>query len=115
MANTELTPQNITRTGVLVEYTATDQTDWSYFYNDGNIILYAVDDTGTATVTVYTPNTVDGLAIDDLTVTLATSATVGQFIGPFPPSIYNFSDGTVRFIVDDETDITVCAFRLTEG
>ena len=115
MPNTQLVPQDISRTGVVLEQTATDQTDWMYFYNDGNIILFFHDDTGTATVTIYTPNTVDGLAITDLTVTCATHATEGKFVGPFPPSIYNHSDGTVRFLVDLETNITANAFRLVEG
>ena len=115
MAITLLVPQDISRAGVILPETATDETDGHYFYNDGNIILFFHDTAATPTVTIYTPNTVDGLAIADLTEVLVNHATEGTFIGPFPPSVYNYSDGSVRFIVSAEATCTCGAFRMLEG
>lgn len=112
MAITELTVLNISRDSVTDPETASDQTDGHFFYNDGRTILFAKDTANATVVTIYTPNTVDGLAITDRTVTLDVHATTGKFIGPFPPSIYNYSDGTVRFIVDVEAACKIAAFRL---
>ena len=112
MANTELVPQDLSRDGVVMPETATDETDWSYFYNDGNTILFFQETAGPSTVTIYTPGTVDGLAVADRTVVMTLHATKGTFIGPFPPSIYNYSDGTCRFLVSEEDTTTVGAYRL---
>ena len=112
MAITELVPQDISRDSVILPETATDETDGHYFYNDGRTILFFHDTAATPTVTIYTPGTVDGLAVTDRTVVLAIHATEGKFIGPFPPSIYNYSDGTCRFIVSAEATCTCGAFRM---
>ena len=112
MAITELVPVTITRDSVSLPETASDQTDGHFFYNDGRTILWVKDTAATPTITIYTPNTVDGLAITDRTVVLASSATIGYFIGPFPPSIYNYSDGSVRLIVSAEATCTYGCFRM---
>ena len=115
MAITELVPQDISRDVVVLPETATDQTDGHFFYNDGRTILFFKDTAATPTVTIYTPGTVDGLAVTDRTVVLANHATEGKFIGPFPPSIYNYSDGSCRFIVSAEATCTCGAFRMPAG
>jgi hypothetical protein len=112
MAITELVPVTISRDGITDPETASDETDGHFFFNDGRTILFAKDTTNATVVTIYTPRTVDGLAVDDRDVTLDIHATTGKFIGPFPPSIYNYSDGTVRFIVDVEANCAIAAFRL---
>lgn len=112
MAITLLVPQDISRAGVILPETATDSVDGHYFYNDGRTVLFFHDTAATPTVTIYTPGTVDGLAVADRTVVLVNHATAGQFIGPFPPSIYNFADGSCRFIISAAGTCTVGAFRL---
>jgi len=112
MAITELVPVTITRDSVSLPETASDETDGHFFYNDGRTILFIKDTAATPTVTIYTPGTVDGLAVADRTIVLVNHATVGIFVGPFPPSIYNYSDGSVRLIVSAEATCTYGCFRM---
>jgi len=67
---------------------------------------------GDAILTFKTPGTVDGLDIAEMTVTVTASATVGELIGPFPPSIYNQSDGTVHVTPDDHTSLGYVPVRV---
>lgn len=63
-------------------------------FNNGQIIIECQNTiAGARTVTVVTPGTVDSLAIADYVATLPNSSF--NMIGPFPPGIYNATDGTV--------------------
>ena len=116
-ARTDLPVTNIIRTGVgnpgvLV---AGDETDNHSFVNDGRTIISVLVVTGggaTGALTFKTPGTVDGQAIAEQIVTPGLHDTQNTLIGPFPPSIYNQSDGTVHIDLNDETDLTLGAFRL---
>jgi len=85
--------------------------DGHSFENVGREFLQ-VKNTGTEkTVTVQTPGTVDGLAIEELTVTVA--ATTGdKMIGPFPTHVFNQSGGVVYVDFSAVTGVTVAALRL---
>jgi hypothetical protein len=109
---TDLVYQQIKRTGTEVTYDAIDS-DWgNQFQNDGRMFIHVVNATGhDATVTIETPNTVDGLAIADRAV-VVTSAEE-RMIGPFPPNIYNDSDRLVQvsYTVED-VGMTIALLRL---
>jgi hypothetical protein len=65
---------------------------------------------GTLTVTIQTSVTLDGLAVSDLTVTIANGAE--KMIGPFPLQYYNQTDGSVYVDWSTITSVTVAALRL---
>ena len=107
---TDIIRTGVGNPGVLV---AGDEDDNHSFVNDGRTLI-AVLKTGAAAgiLTFKTPGTVDGLAISEQIVTPAVLATSYTLIGPFPPSIYNQSDGTVHVDLDSETTFSLGAFRL---
>ena len=70
--------------------------------NNGRVGLI-LECTAGGTATVVTPNTQDGLAITDLTLT--TTAAKIQLWGPFPPSIYNNASGNMVVTVSANTNL----------
>lgn len=112
MARTTINAQQIVRTGLASALAAVDQPNGNQFANDGMSFLYVKNGSGSPiTVTVGTPGNVDGLAIADLTVSVP--ATTGErMIGPFPPGIYNQSDGNVYVDYSSGTSVTAGVFRL---
>ena len=110
MTRTAITHQQIARTG-LEETLAAANAGGSYFANDGMMFLHVVNGSGAPiTVTVETPGVVDGLAIADQIITVTNAEE--RFIGPFPPGIYNQSDGTVYVDYSAVTDVSVAVLRL---
>ena len=114
MGRVNLPVTNIIRTGVgnpgvLV---AGDETDNHEFVNDGRTIISVLKTGGTCAMTFLTPGTVDEQDIAGQIVTPGVHATQNTLIGPFPPSVYNQSDGTVHIDIDDETTFLLGAFRL---
>jgi len=114
MSDVALAPQRVVRTGLAASYTGSLSTSNTYQVNNsGHMILHfkkssAVD----CVVTVDTPETVDGLAVAQRTVTVP--ATTGdKFIGPFPPGHYN-QPGTnyLEFTLSDVAGLTVAALVL---
>lgn len=83
------------------------------FSNDGRMFLHVKNGSASSvTVTFETPGLVDGfLAIQDASVIVP--AGEERMAGPFPPGIYNQSDGKVyvNYSVYD-TDIDAALFRL---
>ena len=75
------------------------------FSNDGRVFLhFTKTGAGSATITVTSQATVQGLAVANLTVTVP--ATTGDvFMGPFPTSIFNDSSGNVSFTISDTTGL----------
>jgi hypothetical protein len=84
--------------------TAATSSNNYYLPNDGRIVLHAVCGAG-GNLTVVTPNTVDGLAVTDLVNTLV--AAKHYVFGPFPPQIYNDSQGRLLVTVAANTDLFV--------
>ncbi len=110
MARTAISYQQVARTG-LAEALAAANADGHKFSNDGRIILHVVNgDVSPITVTIQTPGTVDDLAVSDRTVTISDES--DKFIGPFPPGIYNQSDGMVYVDFSAVTNVTVSALRV---
>ena len=69
--------------------------DGHKFTNDGRVFLFLIGGTANCEITIQTPNTVDALAIADLVFDIPLGATEYRIMGPFPPSVYNQSDGKV--------------------
>lgn len=110
MARTPVTPTQIARTGIAAALSAAN-VDGHSVPNNGRMFIEIVNGAGSPiTVTIPTPNTVDGQAITDRTV----SVTNGErrLIGPFPPSVYNQSDATIYVDFSDVTTINFGAFYL---
>lgn len=107
MSDVVMTVQAGSRTGVdLTTNKATVVIANNYYMpNDGNTRLYVKNGTGTTcVVTIDTPGTVDGNAISNPTVSIATAKEF--LIGPFPKSIYDDASGRVKFNFDQTVDIT---------
>lgn len=81
------------------------------FANDGKTLARVANGSGgSLTVTIVTPNTVDGgLAIADRTVTVPDGES--RVIGPFPKSSYNDSSGNVTLQFSATTSVTVELFN----
>jgi len=75
------------------------------FANDGNSRLVILNSSSSNTVTIITPNTVDGLSVTDRAYTVASSANV--VVGPFPTSVYNNGSGQVTFTVSQNAEVFV--------
>jgi len=111
MGLTTLTVQEIVRAG-LTPVLAAANTDGSYIPNDGRVFLQVKNTNGAAvTVTIDTPGSVDGNAIANLAVIIPLTSG-DKLIGPFPPAIYNQSDGTIKVTFSAVTDVTIGAFRI---
>lgn len=115
MARTNLTITDVARSTSGVAQPTQDTMDVAngnqLAYNDGRVIV-EVNNSGasTYTFTVQTPGVVDGLAITDLVLSVAAGAT--RLLGPFPPNVYNQSDGTVA--IDPQNVALKCrAYHLT--
>jgi hypothetical protein len=112
VARTALVVTDISRAVNAGTLTAGDDVNEHDFVNDGRTIICALNTGTAATLTFLTPGTVGGLAIADLAVSVPIHATKVALIGPFPPGIYNQSDGKVYVDVDDDTNLSLGAFRL---
>ena len=95
MARTELTVQNISRTGLEPTYSAANVDGHAFNNASGRIFLHILNTGGAAcTVTIVTPITVDGKDVPDQTFSV--QATTGDKLsGPFPAAVYNQVDSTL--------------------
>lgn len=106
MADVTLTVKDVERTGL--DLTAAKTTvvpaNNYFFANDGRTKLYVKNATGsTCTVTVDVPTLVDGQAVTDRTVSVATAK---EFeIGPFPQNWYNDGAGQVKVNFTQAVDV----------
>ena len=109
MARETLAVQEVVRGGLTAGYTAMEASGVA-FANEGRSILHVKNLTGGATLTVVTPNTVDGLAIADRTVTIP--ANTETFVGPFQPGVYNQSTDVVYVDVTTAGSVSIAAIRV---
>ncbi len=112
MADTAEAVQQILPTGL--EATQTGSLSVSNNYqspNVGAVILHIVNGGGSPdTVTIVTNKTIGGLAIAYQTV--AVGAGEERFIGPFPPDLYNNSDGELEWTHSFITSVVQSALHL---
>lgn len=114
MARTALTVTPITRTGTAATLTAAN-VDGHSVANNGRSIYIEVNNggAGAITVTVQTPQQVNGLAVAELAVTL--NAGERKKIGPFPKATFDQSGadaGKVFVDFSDVTSVTCGAFQI---
>lgn len=120
MSVIQLSVQQPSRAGLAAAYTAAgaspllNTADTFQFANSGREILHFKKSGATdCVVTIATPQTVDGLAVADRTVTVpATSGDV--MVGPFPPALYN-TPGTstfAGFTLSNITGLSVAIIRV---
>ena len=110
MAEVRLTPQKLLKAGITPAYTGSLLTANTYMIrNTGRMFLHFKKSAAViANIVIETPVTVDGLAVEELSV--AVPATTGdKMIGPFAPTIFNDGLGDVRFSPDDVDGLTVAA------
>ncbi len=108
---TAITVQEIVVAGITPTYGAADAAG-NTVANDGNVFLHVKNSGVETTLTITTPGTVGGVAIADPTVTIP--ATTGdKMVGPFDPTIFNGSGGTVALAWSQVTGITIAAIKLT--
>ena len=112
MADTAEAVQQVVATGL--EATQTGSLDTANTYqspNDGAVILHIINAGGSDdTVTIVANKTIGGLAVADQTVVV--TAGEERFIGPFPPDIYNNSDGEVEWTHSFITTVTQSALHI---
>lgn len=112
MATNTLTPQSITRDGITPSYATLSTADTNVVVNDGRLVLhFKKDGAGACTVTFVSQATLDGLAVTDPTVSVA-SGTGDVMIGPFSRTTFNNTSGQLVFTIDEATGLTVGAFQL---
>lgn len=119
MARTELTLQTCIRTGLNTSYSAAQADGHAINNVSHKTFIHVVNDNASAcTVTVTTPNTVDGQAIADLTVSVPASEE--RMIGPFPHAVYCKNDSALSIVhavwVDYsvQASVTVAAVKLPD-
>lgn len=112
MSRTTVVPQELSRAGITPTYNAATATDGDAFTNDGHTFVQVLNASGAPiTLTIQTPNTVDGLAITDRTVSVP-ATTGNKMIGPFPPAIYNQSNGQVYLDWSSATSVTFAVVHM---
>jgi len=105
-AATPVSVESIILTGLTPTMNAaSSDTDGNTFVNDGRTFVY-IDNgyTGTITATFITPLTVNGLAVADQTVAVATGANAA--VGPFLPETFNTSSGKCQVTWSGTTTVT---------
>lgn len=112
MARVTLTVQEIVRTGLNPSYGVAEADGNAFANTDPGRRFVHVKNGGGAqiTVTVVTPQTINGLGVADLTVDVPASGE--RMIGPFPPSSFNQGDGLVHVDYSDVTSVTVAALKI---
>ena len=107
MANVTLTVVDARRSSSGQNVTDNDTTvgavDTYFFDYNGRVILVITNAAGSNTVTVATPGTVDGLAVTDNVNALV--AAKHYVFGPFPPALYNDSQGRLKVTVSANTNL----------
>lgn len=113
----ELTVQEVSRAGKSVSkaLVAATATHGNKFLNDGTTVLRVKNGSASpVTVTIDVPKVIDGLALPDLTVSVAATADANgldfQDIGPFPLD-WNQPDGYIWATFSAVITVTVGAFR----
>jgi len=108
-----LTVQQIDRdtNGLAAVSAAPTSLELSIPNNDGREFIDVRNTGVTMTITVLTPGQVGGLDIAELVATI-TATTGVHLIGPFPPALFNQSDGSVSVNASVTTTCTVACFRL---
>lgn len=105
-----LTVQEVSIDGITPSYAAA-AAGGDEFPNTGREILHVKNGSaGSITVTITTPQEIDGVAIADPAVVIVAGAEA--VIGPFQPRIFNASDGNVDVGYSAAASVTVGVFQV---
>ena len=87
------------------------QTTRNYtFYNSGRTyILYSHEATTSQTITVETPQKIEGLDIGEYTYT--STAIEIKLLGPFKPSVFNDASGRASFTISTTTNAEIAVLN----
>ncbi len=114
MSITDLTPQNISRSGLNEPVFSAANADGHDIANSGRMFIYVKNGGGSdCEVTIAAPRQQDGLDVEDRVVDV--TAGEDEVIGPFPPAIYNAdpgTDDTIEVTFEQVTTVTIAAFLL---
>lgn len=117
MARTALSAQFPSRSGLNATYTAPSGTgagEGIKFTNTGIEVVHVKNaDSNPTTITVITPNTVDGQAIGDRSVTVPAASE--RFLGGWPTSTYNNSDDSVYMEFSNVTAVTCAVIKPSQA
>lgn len=118
MATTQITVQDVVRTGLEATYSAAASGDGNVFDNSQKNTFVHIKNAGGSdcTITIHTPAVVDtDLAVADRTVVC--TAGEERFIGPFSTPYEgndadNSIDRAVKLTYDQVTSVTIAALRI---
>jgi hypothetical protein len=106
-----LTPQTPTLTGITPSYAAAAGGGDQVQCSDRLFLHVKNTNAATRTVTVATPNNVEGLAISDVSVVVG--ATTGDvMIGPLKASLFADANGFAQITYSATTNLTVAAIQV---
>ena len=109
MPTIDIPIKQVMRSGVADEAAVAATNDMAIPDNDGLVVLEVANPTGgTLTVSFAPAATFGGFGLESLDVDIPSSAT--RWIGPFPPAVFNQTDGTVA--VSAETGLTLRGLRI---
>ena len=118
MAEKDVSVQVINRAGLEADYLDSSSTptlttgdfsgtgDQFLVPNNGRTFLHVKNGATDVTVTIRTPQEIDGLAVTDRAV--AVSANSEEFMGPFPVAIYG---SPFQFAVSSVSNVEIAALR----
>jgi len=117
MAYTALTLLTALRTGITVADAAMTAAvaGGHSFTNDGDtVLLFLNTNAATRTITIQTFQTVDGLAVADMSIVLAIGNVTPTRVmtSRFPRTIYNQTDGTVLIDYSATAGVSVAAVKI---
>lgn len=110
MPRTAILPQTVTASGLTATYEAANVDGNSFTWAARRILHVVNDDAAGITVTIPTPATVNGLAVEDQTV--AVGAGTDVFIGPFGASAFRQDNSTVHVDYSAVASVTVAVLEV---
>ena len=111
MARTAITVQKVALGGLTPSFAAAD-INGQYFSNDGNVLLEVKNaGAGAITVTITAVAKLAGVSLTNPAISVPLT-NGDKMIGPFDPTVFNQSDGTVYVDYSGVTSVTVAAIQL---
>ena len=114
MSEVRLTVQKVLKAGVdLTDNAGLLATNTYLVRNDGRTFLHFKKSAAViCTVTVQTPATLGGYAVDDLSITVPAGPNSERHAGPFPTRIFNDGSNDLKFTLSDVDGLTVALAKL---
>jgi hypothetical protein len=113
MPRTVIPVTTLSRSGVAPPaQTSSDQSNGMYVANNNGRIIFEIisTDGSSRTVGFAVSTTADGQAIADRTITLSAGGTA--ICGPYPPTYYNQTDGSLNINPSVNTTLKFRAYKL---